>query len=155
MKKSSRLLLAVMIVVALASCKDPFYKGHITSYLLIDNITQGEIVASYAVTNDSVKIVTVLPEEATQQDYHFAAQFCLGDYEGNREDDYPPTEYVAEKMKNLTICRMEDGIIQQLPSCYYDDSDDFTVHLNVEFFGHEVTYQLIVTEEMFANMISR
>ncbi|MBQ8957809.1 MAG: hypothetical protein IJ057_04835 [Bacteroidales bacterium] len=146
MKARIKLSLALIAMsIAFVSCDDEekvdyFWSGKFVSEVCINNYTDGEIIATFE-SYDAVDTISLYADSIWY--------FNIGEYQGSQTDQWPAEEFVTERMNHLRIYRKIGDSIQYLPKKYYDASEDFDCSVDWEFDTHFVTYNLLVTEELF------
>ena len=140
--------LIVALVVLTTSCTDPFWEGRFSSDVYFVNNTNSDIVAEFENAEQDTTYILVIPPFTSQNNYDIC--FHLGECQTDKNDKWPPEEFVAEKMGHLTLYRMVGDTKQYLPRSCYDESSDFVRGSDNEFDIHYVKYGLYISEDMFS-----
>lgn len=146
-RKILKSVVFLAVAILATSCTDPFWDGKFSSSVYFVNNTEGDIVAEYENIEQDTTIRLVIPPTSSQLTYEI--EICLGEFQADKKDKWPPEEYVSERMSHLTIYRMVGDTKQYLPSSCYDESSDFKLGADYEFDIHYVKYGLVISEEMF------
>lgn len=135
------------LAVIMIGCTDPLWKGKFSSSVFLLNNTMDSITVEYEdVEQDTTFVFVISPKNSPFSNTVYVE---LGEFQGDKNSEWPPEEYFAEKMSHLTIYRKVGDDTQQLSRTYYDESSDFELLADYEFDIHCVTYSLYVTEDMF------
>ncbi len=133
--------------VFMIGCTDPFWEGKFSNSVFLLNNTMSNITVEYEdVEQDTTFVFVISPKNSPSNNYVYVE---LGEFQGDKNSEWPPEEYFAEKISHLTIYRMVGADMQQLSRTYYDESSDFELGADYEFDIHCVTYALYVTDDMF------
>ena len=126
----------------MVSCKpDSLFNGNFFMQISVVNNTTSELVIErYDVAGDYYVTKHIQEDGGT---------LALGEYVGNKTDDYPPEIVAIAVLLDVTIYRNVDGQWQELPSNWFENLDAFEISKEYWFSDCTVTYQISVTDEMF------
>lgn len=143
MKKLLITIATVFCISLLSSCKDPFFDGKFQVVFDVINKTETTLFLEYEDAEKGTLMLKQIEPEGEES-------ITLGVYEGNKNEDMPPTSYYNEKIQRVTIYRnLENNARQTLPKTCYDRPELCHTYVNAEFVMYEAIYQFTVKEVFF------
>ena len=147
MKKNVRFLAVFALVATLFCGCDPFeeYKGDIFSFMLFNNETNSILYVEYDPMDENGTQEYQIAVDAVEKSGPY-----FGYYKGEKDADQAPWSWVAEKMENVKIYRIEKNDTIYLDHKWYDEVGDFALHRAYDFDQLIVSYILRVDESMMS-----
>lgn len=143
-RKNFSFAIAIMTMLMFVSCTpEAMFDGNFNLQISVINQSDAELVIERHDVSGDFVVKKNIPVSENESGLY------LGEYCGNKKDDYPPDDVVLQEIQNIRIYRDMDGSQQELPRTCFNRLSAFEVNKDYWFDICTITYKIIVTENMF------